>query len=152
MLIKIILNDFAFKNAKRLAGNSLFHSVIVSYCYFSVYSLVFVLIEKIYQTLETVFHRSVWVERESLPDCHRLLLQMVWNQGTPQWNIPNCYSSTQGTLRHPRHSRSNNVWQWAPVQRRFLSRVCHQIWLCTHHKFTKIPANEWRSWVSSPYS
>ena len=57
MLIKTILNDFAFKNAKRLAGNSLFHSVIVSYCYFSVYSLVFVLIEKIYQTLETVFHR-----------------------------------------------------------------------------------------------
>ena len=97
-------------------------------------------------------HWSVWVERESLTDCHRLLLQMVWNQGTPQWNIPSCYSSTQGTLRHPRHSRSNDVWQWAPVQRRFLSWVCHQIWLCTHHKFTKIPASEWRSWASSPYS
>lgn len=53
-------------------------------------------------------HWSVWVEQESLPHCHRLLLQMVWNQGTPQLNFPSCYSSTQGTLHHSQHSRSNN--------------------------------------------
>ena len=63
-----------------------------------------------------------------------------------------CYSSTQATVCHTRHSRLDKLWQRAAVQCRFLSRVCSQIWLSTHHKFAKISPSELWSWTSGPFS